>query len=291
MTMRLPLWRPPSFAPAPGQLIVASYGGGVNSVASLAWLKRNGYRPHAIVMADPGSERIATETYRDGIMSEWLAAVGFPPVTVIDRITEGQYNARAWRLETLIGEVTRRKTLPSIAYGPKKCSAKYKGDTQRWWVARQEWAISEWAAERKLVRLIGYDRGESSRVLASSPNKWELARFDVWFPLHDNDLDRDDCEALIEDEGLPCPPKSACKFCPANTLEEWEQLRADDPAGFAEAVEMSRNATTVTTPDVVGLMRCNPPGMRQLHEWADGKYDPAELSYELDNPLPCECAL
>ncbi len=291
MSLRLPLWRPPSFAPASGQLIVASYGGGVNSVSSLVWLKRNKYRPHAIVMADPGSEHKATEMYRDGVMREWLLANDFPTVTVIDRITEGQFNDRAWRLETLHDECIRRKTLPSIAYGPKKCSAKYKGDTQRWWVKRQEWAQEEWSAGRKLVRLIGYDRGESSRVLSSSPNKWELERFDVWFPLHDNDLDRDDCEALIADEGLPVPPKSACVWCPANTLAEWEHLRDTDPASFAEAVALSRNATEVTTPDVVGLMRCNPPGKRQLHEWADGKYDAADLSYELDNPLPCECAL
>jgi hypothetical protein len=260
-------------------------------VSALVWLKQNGYRPHAIVMADPGSERRATEVYRDTVMRDWLVSVGFPPVTVIDRISEGAFNPRAWRLETLYDEVMRRKTLPSIAYGPKKCSAKYKGDTQRWWVGRQEWALAEWASGRKLVRLIGYDRGESQRVLNSSPNTWELERFEVWFPLHDNDLDRDDCEVVIASEGLPIPPKSSCGWCPANTREEWDELRVTDPDLFEEGLAMSRNATEVTTPDVVGLMRCNPPGFRQLHEWVDGKYDDQPITYEVDNPMPCECAL
>lgn len=137
----------------------------------------------------------------------------------------------------------------------------------------------------------GYDRGESDRVLNSSPNDWELARFQVWFPLHDHDLDRDDCEALIVGAGLPLPPKSSCTFCPANTMAEWKALRIEEPDRFEEAVAISRNAAaTITTPDVVGMLRNNPPGQRQLHEWADGAYGDID-DEEGETAMPCDCAL
>ena len=276
----------------PENPIVVSYGGGVNSVALLVYLQREGFVPKAIVMADPGSERVGTVRFRDHELPQWLVKVGFPKLEVIDRISEGAHVARAWRLETLEGECLRTQSLPSVAYGWKKCSAKYKGDTQRWWAARQEWAKELWASGRKIRKVIGYDAGETRRVKKSFQNDWEEARFVPWYPLHDAGFDRDGCEELIRGAGLSVPPKSACTFCPNNTLEEWTDLRRDEPEMFARAVEMSRNAeTTLTAPDVVGLMRCNPHGKRQLHVWAAGGYDDGEpLKGGREDEMPCECA-
>lgn len=271
--------------------IVVSYGGGVNSVAALVRLHQLGLRPEAIVMADPGSERAGTIHYRDAILPAWLDRVGFPRVVVINRIEEGQHIERAWRLETLEQECLRLGALPSVAYGWKKCSAKYKGDTQRWWSKRQPFALAEWAEGRKLVKCIGYDAGEERRVKKAFQNEWEDARFIPWYPLVEAGWDRDECEAQIERAGLPLPPKSACTFCPNNTLEEWLDLRRDEPEAFARAVEMSRNAEkNLSSPDVVGLMRCNPHGKRQLHVWAEGGYDGERLGGREDEQ-PCECAL
>lgn len=269
-------------------IIVAAYGGGVNSVAALVWLHAHGYTPTVILMSDPGSEWSATIRYRDEILPPWLDRVGFPRVRVLVRAEEGKLRERAWRLETLREECLRIKALPSIAYGWKKCSAKYKAEPQKWWLARQDWAQAEWAAGRRIAKVIGYDAGESQRVVAAFQNPWEAARFVPWYPLHGEGLDRDDCVALIRDAGLPVPPKSACTFCPSNTLEEWKRLRVEEPGRFAEAVAMSRNAELVQ-PDVVGLMRCNPHGRRQLHVWADGGYP--DCGDELESPMPCECAL
>lgn len=272
-------------------LTVVSYGGGVNSVAVLVRLAQLGQVPAAIVMADPGSERRGTIEYRDHVLPDWLARHGFPQVTVIDRITEGQHVARAWRLERLEDECLRLASLPSVAYGWKKCSAKYKGDTQRWWAARQPWAQAEWAAGRKLAKVIGYDVDELRRVRSAMQNEWEAERFVPRYPLVEVRWDRDRCIEEIEAAGLPVPPKSACTFCPNNTLQEWVELRRDEPEAFARAVEMSRRAeATLTSPDVVGLMRCNPHGKRQLHVWADGGYDGERLG-DREDAMPCECAL
>mgnify|MGYP001583448261 CR=1 FL=1 len=269
---------------------IVSYGGGVNSVAVLVWLANHGVVPTAIVMADPGSERRHTVYFRDVVLPPWLAARGFPPVTVVNRIDEGQHVKRAWRLETLRDECLRLKALPSVAYGWKKCSAKYKGDTQRWWVARQPWAQAEWSAGFKIAKVIGYDGGEERRALKAFQNAWENARFEPWYPLYDERIDREGCEALILAAGLPLPGKSACTFCPNNKLEEWEQLRREEPDRFEEAVAMSRNAE-VDSPDVVGFMRCNPHGKRQLHVWAEGGYEGGLGGRDDEEEMPCECVL
>lgn len=273
-----------------GKLVVC-YGGGVNSVAVLVQLKRLGLKPTAIVMADPGSERGGTIRFRDNVLPKWLKTNGFPTVETITRIEMGQGRPRAWRLESLFDECFRLKALPSVAYGWKKCSAKYKGDTQRWWSEKQEWMRKEWVEGRRVVKTIGYDYDEERRVKKAAQNEWEDARFVPWYPLFEAKLDREACEDLIRSEGLPVPPKSSCTFCPNMTLTEWQELRRDEPEKFAEAVRLSRNAE-VTSPDVVGLMRCNPHGQRQLHEWVDGKYDvkPDDACDPTDEQ-PCECAL
>lgn len=302
----------------PAGKLVASYGGGVNSVAVQILLKRLGVVPIATVMVDPGDEWKKTYQYRDEIMQPWLRSVGFPPITTITRAEEGRHRSRAWRLETLRGECLRTKSLPSVAYGWKKCSQKYKGDTQRWWIRRQPWALETWREFRvailepgkrtkfkvrvdgeRLIKVIGYDVDEMRRVRRAFQDPWENDRFVPFYPLVEAKLGRDECEELIASEGLPIPGKSACKFCPNNKLAEWERLRREEPEGFAEAVEMSQNAAgSIESPDVVGLMRCNPHGKRQLHIWAEGGYEAPPASgtvrYDEDDErdaMPCECAL
>lgn len=280
----------------PDGKIVVAYGGGVNTIALLVLLRRLGALPTAILMVDPGSERKSTERYRDEVMAPWLAAAGFPQVTVVTRAEEGRHRARAWRLESLREECMRIGALPSVAYGWKKCSQKYKGDTSRWWIARQPWAQAEWGAGRKIVKVIGYDVDEGSRVRGAFGNAWEDARLIPFYPLVAAKLGRDECEDLIRSEGLPMASKSACTFCPNNTAVEWEEIRRDEPTAFSEAVEMSRRAAPgLDAPDVVGLMRCNPHGRRQLHVWADGGYDGSPVgSFDAEtsrDAQPCECAL
>lgn len=280
-----------------GELVV-NYGGGVNTIAVLLALADRGIRPTAITMADPGSERGGTTAYRDEIMQPWCARVGFPPIVTLERRIEGLTRPRAWRLETLRDELMRLKNLPSIAYGRKSCSAKYKGEPQRWWVERQSWAQEAWAAGRKVIRVVGYDVEEGDRVEKSKDVAWrsdiEAQRFGSWHPLHELGMTRADCVRLIGLRGLPIPPKSACTYCPSNALSEWDDLRESDPVAFADAVAMSRNAK-VDAPDRVGLMLCNPHGKRQLHVWADGGYSDLPPTTEADEEdarqaLPCECA-
>jgi hypothetical protein len=239
-------------------------------------------------MADPGDEWKRSYAYRDDVMQPWLAANGLPPVTVISRRSEEVHRPRTMqRGETLYEECVRIASLPSVAYGFKKCSQKEKARPFQWWCERQDWAQSSWQRGEKIVRAIGYDAGEERRVRAKFEAEAEAARYVPRYPLVEAGYDREDCERLIRDAGLPLPHKSACTFCANNTLEEWEELRREEPEAFARAVALSRGAN-IEVPDVVGLMRCNPHGKRQLHVWAEGGYGACRGGRE--DPMPCECA-
>ena len=278
-----------------GQKILAAYGGGVNTIAMLVWMRENGVTPWAIVMANPGSEREATLRYRDEVMAPWLAQAGFPEVVVVSRWEEGPLRKGFLNKETLEECCERTKSLPSIAYGWKKCSYNYKAAPSMWWTERQSWAQEEWAAERKIVKAIGYDFDEDSRAKDEFNDPVENRRYQPWYPLRDAQLDREDCVALIRSAGLPVPTKSSCSFCPNNTLEEWEELRRDEPEAFERALVMSRRAAPDLTSESAGLMRCNPHGKRQLHVWHEGGYDGLTpvASQEMNETLslPCECAV
>lgn len=55
------------------------------------------------------------------------------------------------------------------------------------------------------------------------------------YPLLDLGLHRRDCVKIIEDAGLPVPPKSACFFCPFHDREAWRDLKRRTPDLFDEA--------------------------------------------------------
>lgn len=60
------------------------------------------------------------------------------------------------------------------------------------------------------------------------------------YPLVDLRMTRHDCFLWMERHGEPEPPRSACVYCPYRSDREWRNLRDDDPAGFAVAVEFDR---------------------------------------------------
>ena len=276
----------------PGARLVA-WGGGVNSTAALVLMHRLGVQPRAIVMSDTGSEWPETYAYIDTLNS-WLTAVEWPRITVVSRASEAVYRPRKPIRETLREKCARRKTLPSAAHPrQKKCSVNFKRDPQLWWAERQEWAQTEWAAGRRIVKAIGYDSSELHRVRYTFSDPRENERYTPWYPLVEASFDRAGCKALIREEGLPIPRKSACYFCPFNRLEDWEHLRYAHPHLFADAVRLSRGAENVTSP-ATGLMSRNPKGMRRLYEWARGDYEGRVANSDpswWEDRFPCECSL
>lgn len=56
------------------------------------------------------------------------------------------------------------------------------------------------------------------------------------FPLIDLRMTRQDCINVIQQAGLPVPPKSSCWFCPFHTLSKWQEMRIHEPELFQKSV-------------------------------------------------------
>lgn len=273
-------------------------------MALLVWLYQNGHRPHAIVMSDPGHEKVATHTYRENVVNPWLRSISWPEVVLVSRESEAQFRPRSKWKGTLGDDCMRKSMLPSAAYGLKSCSMKFKAEPMVWWVERQPWAHEAWSSGQRIVRAIGYDADEARRVnkhrriLAgrivdefSDPR--EASRFKPWYPLYDAGVTRNGCEVLIQHAGFTLPVKSSCTFCPYSTIQEWQTLMAEYPQDFAYAVEMSRRAQATITSDSVGLMRRARKEAKtvHLHVWAGQTLCSISPVEDDDrDELPCECA-
>ena len=116
---------------------------------------------------------------------------------------------------TLEDECLQSCSLPSIAYGFKRCSLKHKIGPQEKFCNHYPPCRRTWAAGKRVVKFIGYDAGEgyrSDKVLLG-----DLAdrKYSKWYPLMEWGWTRDDCIRQIEAAGLPQPGKSSCFFAPA----------------------------------------------------------------------------
>ena len=114
--------------PHPDWPLVVAYGLGVNSTALLVEFARRGIRPDLILFADTGGEKPETYAYLPTIQ-DYLAGVGFPPVVTV------RYEPRTAPYRTLEDQCLATGTLPSLAYGGKSCSIKYKKTPQDRYVA------------------------------------------------------------------------------------------------------------------------------------------------------------
>ena len=188
-----------------------------------------------ILFADTGAEHPHTYAYLD-VMDRWLKDHGMPPITRVYKTT------RDGKRLTLEQECLQSGTLPSIAYGFKRCSLKHKIGPQEKFCNHYLPCQKAWAAGKRVVKFIGYDAGEgyrSDKVLLG-----DLAdpKYSKWYPLMEWGWDRAACMQTIEDAGLPQPGKSSCFFCPSMRAEEIIYLRDHHPDLFRRAIALEDNA-------------------------------------------------
>ena len=227
-------------AHAPWQ--VQSFGGGVQS-AALAILNATGRvtpRADLAIFADPGSEEQGTydllPVYRD-----WLAARGYELVTVT--ATEGP----------LLRYLETRSTVIPIhsptMLGHRQCTNKWKlSPIKRY--ARAQGCTA-------LTQQLGISVDEFYRVKPAR-DKWITNRW----PLVELHLTRADCRAIIEAEGLPVPPKSACWFCPFQQTSRWQWRAIERPEEFERAAQLedrlNERQQRKGKPSVYLSRRCQP---------------------------------
>jgi hypothetical protein len=195
--------------------LVVAYGMGVDSTAMLVGMHVRGIRPDKILFADTGSEKPETYDYLPTIQA-WLAAVGFPAVEIV------RYAPKHGKYTTLEGNCLVNGTMPSIAFGRKGCSQKFKREPQDRHVAAWQPAKDAWAAGLKVTKAIGYDNGKADG--RRSVNLTDDAEYHYWYPLREWGWDREECKRQIAAAGLSVPMKSACFFCTASHPAEIDWL-------------------------------------------------------------------
>lgn len=258
---------------------VASYGGGVNSTAMLIGMATKGEPVDLVLFADTGGETPDTMEYV-GRFSRWLVAHDMPPIVTVRNITQRASLYRATgEILTLERMCLEQKVLPSIAYGMKSCSQRFKKEPQDAYIAKWRPAIEAWANGERVTKLIGFDAGEPHRQ-KESPD----ARFRNRFPLIEWGWDREACVEAIVDAGLCVPPKSSCFFCPNMTEMEVLRLRDRHPDLLERALAMEANAVATPGSTIKGLGR--DVGWKQIIE-----YDAAQMAFIPRSlpSLPCEC--
>jgi hypothetical protein len=271
-----------------GQLIIVSYGAGLDSTALLVEMHNRGMRPDLILFADTGGERPETYDYIKRF-NVWLHLVGFPEVTVCN------YEPKKVAYNDLEGKCLTNGTFPSLAYGGgfHSCALVFKRDVQVRF--ERQWApgLAAVARGEKIMHMIGYDDGARDRKRAEKARKvrdrhrkgiaeraavgkdplaeqWEVHACNETYPLQDWGLDRESLPAIIEAAGLPVPRKSCCFFCPAMRPEEVVELKNEQPELYERALEIERGAQA--------KLKKGPRGMamgRWYWEWLKDVTDPA----------------
>ena len=130
---------------------ILSYGGGVNSTALIIGCLQKDIPIEAIIFSDTGGEKPHTYEYIE-TFSKWCVKNGLQEITIVST------------RETLEDMCIRLNTLPSVAFGFKTCSQRYKKDPQVKWLNNYEPAKEFLKSGEKITKLIGCDFDEPQRA-------------------------------------------------------------------------------------------------------------------------------
>jgi len=229
--------------------IVVCFGAGVDSTALLIILFAAGIEVELITFADTGGEKPQTYAHV-ALMGPVLKSWGYPEVAVCRKLTRPDTP-----YSDLEGNCLENQTLPSLAFGLKTCSIKWKQGPQDQFLMGVKsgpntraphplWLETQASGER-ILKLIGYDSGPADLRRAKSLSISDAA-FDMAYPLQLIGWTRAECvKAIVQVLGPAYVPiKSACFFCPASKQWELFWLAAHHPELFERALRLEYTALT-----------------------------------------------
>lgn len=200
------------------ELRILNFGGGVQTSAAVVLLCRGEIEADRVVMADTGGERPDTYEHVE-VMDRYLRAHGRELIIVTAAVGM-----------TLEEYIRQRSNVipthtPSGGLGHRQCTAQFK--------IRPIKAFARAQGAKHLTNLIGISTDEIHRAKPAR-EKWVTNEF----PLVDMNLSRRDCLRIVQEAGLPRPPKSSCYYCPLQRRAQWQRLASDYPELFTRAVEL-----------------------------------------------------
>jgi 3'-phosphoadenosine 5'-phosphosulfate sulfotransferase (PAPS reductase)/FAD synthetase len=200
-----------------------SLGAGVDTTAIL--LMPDIMRQIDFVMfADTGSENPETYSYLEKYIKPYLEKIRKPLF-----IVKGEENVK--------GVV---KTNMEAAYlGWKIIPVRFlRHCTDKWKIKPMHRYLTEHYPGEMLKVVIGFAYDEIQRV---NSTRWKDQ--EVWYPLIEKKMTRDDCVRYIISKGFPVPPKSGCFYCPFQRLDQWKELRFKHPDLWQRAIILEKNGS------------------------------------------------
>lgn len=197
----------------------------LNTIIATAW-----YPIHAFSNVGADSENPDTLRYVDAVILPYAQRTG-----ITFAITERR--RRDGSVETLYGQLMKEgsRSLPipirmsNGAPGRRSCTADFKIKVL------SKFARSLGATkQRPAITGLGISLDEYERMRTESGEAVQQ----LAYPLIDLRLTRDQCESIIEREGLPVPPKSSCYFCPFHRPSTWMRMRVEQPELFTAAAHL-----------------------------------------------------
>lgn len=226
--------------------LIVSYGGGTNSTAELIEMQKRNIIPDLILFADTGGERPETYEYLQ-MFSKWLRDHGMPEIVTVRKVD------KEGKVMTLEQNCLEKRMLPSLAYGFKSCSQKFKIAPQDKYCNHFGPALNTWAKGEKVIKAIGYDADEERRAKIYDSDKYSY-----WYPLIEWGYGRSECQQIIHNAGLPQAGKSSCFFCPSMKKREILELKDNHPDLLQRALYMELRAVLTTV-----------KGLGRSFEWND----------------------
>lgn len=204
--------------------LAVAYGAGVDSTALLVGLVRRGIRPAYILFADTGGEKAETLAFLP-VMEAYLRHAGFPGITVVRYVPR---DFKHWPpYHTLEENCLTNGTLPSLAFGFKSCSQKWKIAPQQSYLKQQDEIQACWQRGQRVVKCVGFDADPGDVRRRNHAGDAQDRHYEYCYPLIDWGWTRARCQEEIAKAGLPVPPKSSCVFCPASKPSEIRALPPD----------------------------------------------------------------
>lgn len=214
---------------------IVCFGGGTNSTAMIIGMYLHEIPIDLILFADTGAEQPHTYEFIK-TFNGWLSNHGLPEITIVWR-TDKDGNRLFLEEDCL-----NYKRLPSIAYGFKGCSGKFKTGVQEKFCNNYPPCIEIWNSGEKVHKYVGYDAGETRRIQHAAPADEVNKKYKNHYPLYTWGWDRAECVRVIERAGLPVPGKSSCFFCPSMKKKEIQALWENYPDLFERAVKIEHTA-------------------------------------------------
>ena len=263
---------------------IVSFGGGTNSTAMIIGMYLHKIPIDLILFADTGGEQPHTYEFM-GTFNEWLVKHGIPKIVSVE------YHDKDGNRLTLEQECINSGTLPSIAYGFKRCSLKHKIGTQEKFCNNYQPCKDVWASGQRVHKYIGYDAGETRRIQHAAPIDEADKKYEKHYPLYEWGWTREECVHVIERAGLPRPGKSSCFFCPSMKKKEIQALWENYPDLFERAIALEHGSAK-TNVNVKGLGR-NWSWESYYNEFmANKEFEEAQLTFDQlfpDSPGGCIC--